>query len=282
MNVMLTIRTLSRQRAPRRVHGALALIAFVAVGGFSAVAQSTNSPAARTNSSPAAAPTSSSSTNVSAASRPTKVEFASFKLITDRNIFSPTRSGSRPMRYETRTTRTSSSPRAETFSLVGTMAYEQGELAFFDSSVSSYRKALKRNDSIAGFKVVEVAPNHVKLSRDREIVTLKVGMLMRQGDNGGWRPAEPGEVAAGSRRSDDSESRPAARPMSEAAPAPSGAADQPPPAGSGVTQVMVTEDGEVHVEEIAAPAAPPPPAPADAQNDVLRRLMQRREQELNR
>ena len=62
--------------------------------------------------------------------RPVRLDFSSFKLITDRNSFSPTRTPSRPMRYETPRTQAPTYSRSDYFSLVGTMEYEKGPFAF--------------------------------------------------------------------------------------------------------------------------------------------------------
>jgi hypothetical protein len=219
--------------------------------------------------------------------RPTRVEYTSFKLITDRNIFSPTRSGSRPMRYETRSSRTTSS-RSDTFSLVGTMEYEQGRFAFFDGTSSNYRKTLRPNDTIAGYKLEEVSYNQVRLSQGTNTLDLKVGTVMRHGEDGDWVPSAPGEFAVGSPRfASEAPSVSASSPAPTAAAAPGEPLAGPsvveiiaPPGEEGGPPVVIVSPGEPPAApSSAAPAAPPA---AGGENDVLRRLMQRREQELNR
>ncbi len=59
---------------------------------------------------------------------PAATDFRSFDLIIKRNIFDPTRSGSRPSRVVARV------PKIDSFTLVGTMSYEQGQYAFFDGN----------------------------------------------------------------------------------------------------------------------------------------------------
>ena len=72
-------------------------------------------------------------------------DYQSFKIITDRNIFDPNRSS-----RSSRRTEEAKPARVESFALVGTMSYENGTYAFFDGTGSSYRKAIKTGDTIAG------------------------------------------------------------------------------------------------------------------------------------
>jgi hypothetical protein len=110
-------------------------------------------------------------TNLDAASTPATnsssgLDFSTFKIITDRNIFNPRRSARSVTRSETRRT---STPKVDSFALVGTMSYEKGPFAFFEGSQSEYRKALKPEDTIAGFKVAEIqtASRHANESGGR-------------------------------------------------------------------------------------------------------------------
>ena len=114
---------------------------------------------------------------------PSRIDFDSFKIIAQRNIFNPNRSarGSR--------NRDGDAPRAartESFTLVGTIMYENGQFAFFDSSSSSYKKAIKAGDTIAGYKISEVTPKGVKLELNEKTVDLGVGQQMRRTDEGEW------------------------------------------------------------------------------------------------
>src|SRR5262245_49763727 len=61
-----------------------------------------------------------------------------FRLIADRNIFNPNRSGRTPEREYTRR-EPERRVRTESLALVGTMSYDHGLFAFFDGSNSDYR-----------------------------------------------------------------------------------------------------------------------------------------------
>jgi hypothetical protein len=174
-------------------------------------------------------------------------DYASFsRFITERNIFDPNRyprnvHDSRP-HTSVRQTRTQRA--APAFTLVGTMSYEKGMFAFFDGNNADLRKVLPASGNIAGYTVAEVTLAGVELqSADKkETVKMKIGEMMRQ-DGDHWKSAGTGDLD----RSSGTESDP-------------GTTSEAPAPNSGST-----------------PEAPTAAGPA---NDVLKRLMQQREQEL--
>lgn len=159
---------------------------------------------------------------------PTGPTFETYRLIGDRNIFNPNRVGRISRSAEERPLRT------DIISFVGTMQYEKGLFAFFDSPDSSYRKTLKEGGVVGKFKVKAIAADSVELERDAKSLTLKMGQQLRRPEGGEWSVIGA-EIAR-------SEARAA-----EAAAAP-------------------------------VPMAPPP-IPADA-SEALRRLMEKRQQQL--
>jgi hypothetical protein len=113
---------------------------------------------------------------------PATLDYASFKVIVDRNIFDPNRyphrQGAPPV---------ASKPKSfDSLTLVGTMSYEKGTFAFFDGSSAEYKKALKLTDSIAGYKVTNIAPSAVKLVSGTNELELSVGSQLRREENGPW------------------------------------------------------------------------------------------------
>ena len=78
------------------------------------------------------------------------------------------------------------SSRVESFSLVGTMSYDKGTFAFFDGTGSDYKKALKLSDSIAGYKITNITPDAVNLANGTNQVELRVGTQMRSEEGGPW------------------------------------------------------------------------------------------------
>jgi hypothetical protein len=114
---------------------------------------------------------------------------SSFRIISERNIFNSRRSA----RYVASAPRTRPS-RVENFALVGTLAYDKGPFAFFEGSRSEYRKVLKAEDTIAGFKVLAVEPSSVKLASPTNEIEMRVGMQLRREDEGEWHLSERPEV----------------------------------------------------------------------------------------
>ena len=110
------------------------------------------------------------------------VAFDAFRLITDRNIFNPNRTGRRE-----RSTEEVAPPRLETISLVGTMDSDHGGLrALFDGSDRSYRKTLHVGDSVGDFKVVQIRTEGVDLEHAGKTVSMRVGQQFRKPDGGEW------------------------------------------------------------------------------------------------
>ena len=84
--------------------------------------------------------------------------------------------------------------RIDSFTLVGTLASEKGRYALFDSSNYSYRKTLKPADTIAGYTIVDVENNFIKLAASsNQFITVSVGNQMRRRDGGPWALRVKGE-----------------------------------------------------------------------------------------
>lgn len=204
MNPMPSTQNIFRQkRGPGRPGWLRLLLALMLADGFGAVAQQTNAPAGN--------------------------DYASFRVIAERNIFDPNR-----YPHTTQSVRRTVNNRAPAFSLVGTMTYKRGMLAFFDGTDSDSRKVLATNGIINGYTVAEITLRGVRLESAGKSVEMRVGAQMRQEGKGEWQLAGAGELPA-----------------------------------STVT------DGSSASE---APAAAVDPSLEG--NDVLKKLMQQREQEL--
>ncbi len=183
--------------------------------------------------------------------QPKRLDYSDFRIVTERNIFNP-------RRYPRSGPRQSQPAKVDAFTLVGTMIYEKGPFAFFEGTSSEYRKVVKPSESIAGYKITNIAINSVKLANSTNEVQLAVGMQMRREEDGRW------QVASGDQ------------------PLPSSAAAEPARTGSGrgpeATAATAPSVSETPPGTEAASAS----AAAGGADDVLRRLMQRREQEMNR
>jgi hypothetical protein len=216
------------------------------------------------------------STN-SAGSASSRTDYVSFRIVSERNIFDPRRSGRSTARATPRA-ETERRVRTERFALLGTMSYEKGRYAFFDGSGSEFRKVAKPADSIAGFKITEVAPTCVKLEMSNgQIIELCVGMQMKKREDEDWQLAGKADAAEGTSRST----------------IPSGSAAASGPESEEVLKRLQQRREQDGVSASAEPAAQPAveaakpdeakttAAPGESE-DVLKRLLQKREQELNK
>ena len=171
-------------------------------------------------------------------------DYASFsRVIAERNIFDPNRFSHTPGTARTFRPRSRTTVNSNpAFSLVGTMSYEKGRFAFFSGNNEDLKKILVLDGSIAGYTVTELTPTQVTLQAgDKKNLTLKIGDLMRQ-ESGHWGLAGQGEVPAG-----NSAAEPATAMAGDSLPAP--ALSSGPAAGN------------------------------SAAAEILKRLMQKREQE---
>ncbi len=175
---------------------------------------------------------------------PARTDFSSFKIVPDRNIFNPNRTSRRATTVEVR-----KAPMIESFALVGTMSYEKGDFAFFDGTSSQFRKSAKLGDAIAGYKVLEITPKGVKLATVTNQIEMSIGMQLRREDEGEWAlSAQSGTFASGA---NGSSARTTPSPGTSDTESTSGAPTEAAPGSSG------------------------------GEDEVLKRLMQKREKELN-
>ena len=174
---------------------------------------------------------------------PGPTNYAAFsRFITDRNIFDPAR---QPHYYSATTRirpRTRVSASAPAFTLVGTMSYEKGMFAFFSGNTADLKKVLPVSEKIADYTVTEITMGHAVLQATNapDKLELKVGDVVRQ-ENGKWVLSGAGDLPAGSSSS--------------------------------------AETNSASAGENAAAGAAASPASAGEPNDILKRLMEKREQE---
>ena len=159
---------------------AFALALLLGAAAATAQTSSTNKPAPP-------APTKSVATTKAAPPAVTG-SFDDFKTIPDRNIFNTRRFAGRSASSETPPPTTRRERVVETFSLLGTMQYEKGRIAFFEGSSSSSKKSVKVDESIAGCKITAIDVNGVTVEANGKPVELKVGFMLRREDDGAWEP----------------------------------------------------------------------------------------------
>jgi hypothetical protein len=231
-----------------------------------ATAQSTNSAPATNN------VTASPPPRVETA--PQKLDESAFRLVTERNIFNANRSGGQVRLASRRPAR------VDSFTLVGTMAYEKGAFAFFEGSSSEFTKALKADGVIAGHKLVDIYTDSVKLEADGKEIELAVGSQMRREDQGAWHESEAGGSYAvassgdeNNSRSRDYSSRNGDSSRSSRYSRSDRGSDNRSRRGSDSSS-----DRRDRSEPAAKPAESPAPSAAE-QSEILKRLAERREKE---
>ncbi len=215
-------------------------------------------------------------------SAPSRNDFLSFRLITERNIFNPNRSARADVKTITRT-EPERRVRTERFALLGTMSYEKGRYAFFDGSSSDFRKVAKPEDAIAGFKILEVAPTCVKLEMTNgQVLELCVGMQMKKSDEQPWELAGKADAAEGTSRtassSTSSSSSSSAASASESEDVLKRLLGRRGEEGA-VVEAVASPEIETDKPDPIEPDAAPAPGEAD---EILKKLLQKREQELNK
>lgn len=173
-----------------------------------------------------------------------RTTYDAFAIIHERNIFDPNRSAHRQPSPDDHPEPVAAAP-VETFALVGTMSYAKGTFAFFSGSTPDYQKVLRREDEIAGFRIADIAADAVTLATSNDTVVVRVGSGLQHDRTAGWMPAS-GEIAA-----------PQLEPEGEAVASSPQSADQP-----------------------AAQPSQPARDSAEGDSEVLKKLMQKREQEL--
>jgi hypothetical protein len=128
--------------------------------------------------------------------------FEAFSLIFERNIFNPDRSprGNEelPEPFETQ----SQPVETESLVLLGTISYEKGSFGFFGGSRSEYRKTVPVDATIAGFQVTRVGPQSVRLESDGHVLELPVGrQISRKADEEEWKIMDRTDAFAQNARS---------------------------------------------------------------------------------
>ncbi len=183
-----------------------------------------------------------------------------YRFVAQRNIFNPNRfpssGGDRPRPSG------QALARAPGFALVGTMIYEKGSFAFFDGTDAQYKKVIKNSGTIGDYQVAEIAAKYVTLQADTNRVTLPVGMQMKKlGET--WELVAGTDAAIGGASTSGF----------------SGGRDREY-SNRRFGRRAAQDNSSSSEQTDSAPA--PAPAPTGDVSDVMKRLMQQRERELQK
>ena len=176
--------------------------------------------------------------------------YESFRLLHLRNVFDPDR---RPIRPTTITTNVATG-RADYLALTGTLIDSDKSYAFFSGSRSDFNKVLTVRDKIANATITQITPLNIVVERTGKSVNVAVGQTVPLDDKSAPGPAPSNlvEVTA------TSIERPAA-----------GTDDAPPASGTGSA-----------ASGTAAVAPPGVKPPAVSKEEIMRRMMEKRQQDL--
>lgn len=212
--------------------------------------EATNAPAKPASAVAQTPPAERSSRSRRSDSKSSRLDESAFRIVSERNIFNANRSGG-----SVRVTSSRRPSRVESFTLVGTLAYEKGDFAFFQGSNSELTKALKPEGVIAGHKLVDILADSVKLEADGKVQDLAVGSSMRREDEGTWKPGEGVASSSG-----DSSRR----------------EEEPPSSSRGRDDRVSRYDSR---ERPSSSSSTPSSVSSADQADALKRLLERREKE---
>ena len=234
------------------------------------------------------------------AGSPAAQDFLAFKLIMERNIFNPNRrpgvTGPPP--------KVEKLPKIDSFSLVGTLLYEDGNFAFFAGTESGYNKVLKTGEMIGDCKITEITQDAVHLQVAENNLLLPMDMKLTRRDEGNWEVGIGAASSSGSSgsqgRSSSSEARRDRTPGSDSrrggdpgsfnsrrgGDPGSSNSRRGGPGGSGGrrdrTSAPAAGTNEVVEESEPADATPSVKAAESTPDEILKKLMQKREQEMTK
>ncbi len=123
------------------------------------------------------------------------VAFDDFRLVVERNIFDPERRRREP--ENVRTEALPERPPTDRILLVGVLVEEATAYCFFESDVREYRGVAALGESLGDLRVAEIKTGEITLAEGERTIKMSVGMsLMKEGD-GEWQQDSPGASSAG-------------------------------------------------------------------------------------
>lgn len=128
--------------------------------------------------------------------------FDAFKIILERNIFNASRQAQPPPAQRPR-----AEIRPERITLLGVLVDGNNSAAFFDGSRSEYTRAVRTGEEIAGYKVVDIGTDKVRLANGDKKIEIRVASRMEKLGDNPWTLAEGGSGSSEFFREDGTSSR---------------------------------------------------------------------------
>ena len=134
-----------------------------------------------------------------------KPRFETFDLVLKRNIFDPARRPNMPEQSEKPVY--AAPPRKEYLALLGVLICGGESVAFFEETSGGSGKQVRAGDEIAGFRVLGVATDRIRLEKAKQQQELPVGwQLVRQGETE-WQISSDAPQMDGAQVASSSDSR---------------------------------------------------------------------------
>jgi|GEM_PF-310121 len=113
---------------------------------------------------------------------PSAPSYDTFRTIAEQNIFNPNRVGRSLRAARSEVAR----PVGDSITFVGTMEYEKGYFAFFDSPNAKFRNAVRQGGTIADFTVKQVTANSVELTHGNQTLSLQIAQQLIRAEGADW------------------------------------------------------------------------------------------------
>jgi len=182
--------------------------------------------------------------------KPVPGSLQDFDILHKRNIFDSTR---KPYRTPRKRQDTKPEPQIDAFTVIGLMAYADRQIAVLSGSSSEYNGVFKRNDQIDNLKLISLSDKAVSFAKGETTFSVDIGTSLRRVDGGDWK--ESSERVRTASRSGSSGSQYSSR---------------------GTTRRDENKDSAKESEDKADESD----GSEDSEAETLRKLMERRQQEV--
>ena len=182
--------------------------------------------------------------------KPVPGSLQNFDILHINNIFDPNR---KPYQPDRERQEPEPEPQIDAFTVIGLMAYADRQIAVLSGSSSEYSGAFKLNDQIDNLKLISLSDKAVLFSEGEATFNVDIGTSLRRVDGGAWK--ESSERVRTVSKSSSSRSQYSSR---------------------GTTRSDENKDTAKDSED----KEDEPDSSADSEAELLRKMMERRRQEV--
>ena len=182
--------------------------------------------------------------------KPVPGSLQDFDILHINNIFDPNR---KPYQPDRKRQEPAPEPQIDAFTVIGLMAYADRQIAVLSGSSSEYSGAFKLNDQIDNLKLISLSDKAVLFAEGEATFNVDIGTSLRRVDGGAWKESSE-RVRTGS-KSSSSRSQYSSR---------------------GTTRSDENKDSAKDSEDKEEESD----SSADSEAELLRKMMERRRQEI--